>query len=169
MTRVADWSGPGHGHQVRRHDVDRHRLLPRHGSVPRRGEQARLPRGRRRPAIQRQPARTTRTTRSDTSTSRPRSSLDLRQLRGATGCPVAIVDGTSASASTPCRSRTRAGPTEALVIPVQLPDCRYIPQACLDLLPPAGDTRRKRRCRARAILIGLGVIKPLDPERAEPD
>ena len=58
------------------------------------------------------------------------------------------------------------GSTEALVIPVQFPDCRYVPQACLDLLPPAGDTAASDDAR-RALLIGLGVIKTLDPYGAD--
>ncbi len=36
------------------------------------------------------------------------------------------------------------------MIPVQLPDCRYVPQACLDLLPPAGDTAANDDDRPRA-------------------
>ncbi len=48
------------------------------------------------------------------------------------------------------------------MIPVRLPDCRYIPHACVELLPPAGDHASSDNA-AREILIGLGVIKPLVP------
>ena len=54
------------------------------------------------------------------------------------------------------------GSTEARVIPVELPDCRYVPQACLALLPPVGDSAATDDA-ARGLLIGLGVIKTLDP------
>jgi hypothetical protein len=52
------------------------------------------------------------------------------------------------------------GSTDATVIRVKIPDCRYIPQACLALLPPAGDSAANDDA-ARARLIALGVIKPL--------
>ncbi len=57
---------------------------------------------------------------------------------------------------------TAGGSTEALVIPVHLPDCRYIPKTCLNLLPPENDTPATIN-DARSLLIGFGVIKPLDP------
>ena len=45
---------------------------------------------------------------------------------------------------------------------VELLDCRYIPKACLDLLPPATTTRPRTMPRAQK-LIDMGVIKSLDP------
>jgi hypothetical protein len=55
-----------------------------------------------------------------------------------------------------------AGSTLARAIEVALPDCRYVPRACLDRLPPAGDTPATDSA-ARQALIDLGVIKSLDP------
>jgi hypothetical protein len=54
------------------------------------------------------------------------------------------------------------GSLDTIVIPEILPDCRYIPRTCLDLLPPAGDTPATDNA-ARATLITMGVIKSLDP------
>lgn len=54
------------------------------------------------------------------------------------------------------------GSLDAIVIPEILPDCRYIPRTCLDLLPPDLDTPATDNA-ARATLINMGVIKSLDP------
>lgn len=83
--------------------------------------------------------------------------VQLQNCAGTEGCP--ITNGfsfNSMNASNP------GGSTEAVVIPVTLPDCRYIPRACLDLLPPAGDTPATDDA-ARTKLITMGVILPLDP------
>ena len=89
--------------------------------------------------------------------SRQQTTLNLVDCADPEGCEVAPgFDLSNMNVQNP------GGSTEALVIPVQLPDCRYVPQACLDLLPPAGDSAANDDA-ARAILIGLGVIKTLDP------
>ena len=90
------------------------------------------------------------------------SIVELQECSGETGCPVAIVNGTVGFSLNSMQVANPGGSTEALVIPVQFPDCRYVPQACLDLLPPAGDTAASDDAR-RALLIDLGVIKTLDP------
>jgi len=84
--------------------------------------------------------------------------VELKDCAGPTGCTV--TSGFTFNSMTV--SNPGGGSTEALVIPVQLPDCRYVPQACLDLLPPAGDTAATDDAR-RALLIDKGVIKSLDP------
>ena len=78
------------------------------------------------------------------------------------GCPVWSVDGTVAFSLNSVQVQNPGGSLDAFVVPVSLPDCRYIPQVCLDMLPPAGDSAASDDA-ARSILIGLGVIKPLDP------
>ena len=62
-----------------------------------------------------------------------------------------------------------AGSTDALAIPVTLPDCRYIPKVCLDMLPPAGDTPATNNA-ARAALIEMEVIRSVatGPDRLHP-
>ncbi len=93
--------------------------------------------------------------------------VELQECAGEAGCTVATVNGklgfgfNSMQATNPV-----GGSTEALVVPLQFPDCRYVPQACLDLLPPAGDTAATEDDQ-RALLIDLGVIKPLDPYGAD--
>lgn len=54
------------------------------------------------------------------------------------------------------------GSLDTTVIPEILPDCRYIPRYCLDLLLPGGETPATDNA-ARAQLIDMGVIKSLDP------
>ncbi|MGH8204671.1 MAG: hypothetical protein ACREST_08685 [Steroidobacteraceae bacterium] len=88
--------------------------------------------------------------------------IDLADCAGAEGCPVATVGGEVGFSFSSMEVTNPGGSTEALVIPVQLPDCRYIPKACLDLLPPENDSVGNDDAM-RATLIGLGVIKPLDP------
>ena len=88
--------------------------------------------------------------------------IELQDCADAEGCPVATVGGKVAFSLNSVQVTNPGGSTEARVIPVKLPDCRYIPQVCLDLLPPVGDTAATDDA-ARAILISLGVIKPLDP------
>jgi hypothetical protein len=88
--------------------------------------------------------------------------IELQDCADAEGCPVASVGGTVAFSLNSVQATNPGGSTEALVIPVRLPDCRYIPHVCLNLLPPVGDTAATDDA-ARAILISLGVIKPLDP------
>ena len=85
------------------------------------------------------------------------TTLDLVDCADPEGCEVAPgFDLSNMNVQNP------GGSTEALVIPVQFPDCRYVPQACLDLLPPPGDSAANDDAK-RAILISLGVIKTLDP------
>ena len=84
--------------------------------------------------------------------------VELKDCAGPTGCTV--TSGFNFNSMTV--NNPGGGSTEALAIPVQLPDCRYVPQACLDLLPPAGDTAATDDAR-RALLINMGVIKSLDP------
>ena len=54
------------------------------------------------------------------------------------------------------------GSLDAIVIPVILPDCRYIPNTCLDQLLPPGRPSTTDNA-ARQELINMGVIKSLDP------
>lgn len=84
--------------------------------------------------------------------------VNLDNCAGTTGCPVASVGGSVAASFSSMQSA--GGSTETTVIPVVLPDCRYIPMTCVDLLPPEGDYAANDNA-AREILIGLGVIKPL--------
>ena len=83
------------------------------------------------------------------------TTLDLVDCADPEGCTVTTGFNLSS-----VQVQNPGGSTEALVIPVNFPDCRYVPHACLDLLgggsAPSDDA-------ARAILIGLGVIKTLDP------
>ncbi len=88
--------------------------------------------------------------------------VDLENCASPTGCPVASVGGHVAASFNSVESENSGGSTEITVIPVRLPDCRYIPQVCIDLLPPVGDYAASDNA-AREILIGLGVIKPLVP------
>lgn len=83
--------------------------------------------------------------------------IDLLDCSGPDGCDVD--DGfnfNSMNVSNP------GGSTLARAIPVELLDCRYIPKACLDQLPPANDTPATDNA-ARQKLIDMGVIKSLDP------
>jgi len=89
--------------------------------------------------------------------------VELQDCTGVTGCPVIPpVDGHVAFNLNGVQAQNAGGSTEAIVIPVTIPDCRYIPKACLDQLPPAGDTPGTDSA-ARDLLITMGVIKPLDP------
>lgn len=88
--------------------------------------------------------------------------VELADCADPAGCPVATVNGNVAFSLSSMQVANPGGSTEALVVPVQFPDCRYVPQACLALLPPAGDSAATDDA-AREILIGLGVIRPLDP------
>jgi hypothetical protein len=88
--------------------------------------------------------------------------VNLDNCASASGCPFASVGGQKAAEFNSVNSTNSGGSTDTTVIPVHLPDCRYIPQACLDLLPPVGDSAATDDAR-RALLIGLGVIKTLDP------
>lgn len=96
----------------------------------------------------------------------PQTIVELQECAGETGCPVATVGGSVGFSLNSMQVTNPDGSTEALVIPVQFPDCRYVPQACLDLLPPPDDTATTDDDR-RALLIGLGVIKTLDPYGAD--
>lgn len=86
--------------------------------------------------------------------------VDLGNCTDPAGCPVAASGGQVAASLSLVDVTNPGGSTEATVIPVRIPDCRYIPQACLALLPPAGDTAANDDA-ARALLINLGVIKSL--------
>jgi len=83
--------------------------------------------------------------------------VDLGDCVGTEGCEV-----TQGFNLNSLHANNPGGSLEAIVIPVVLPDCRYIPRTCLDQLPPAGDTPAADN-DARAALINLGVIKSLDP------
>jgi len=86
--------------------------------------------------------------------------VDLGNCSDPAGCPVAASGGQVAASLSLVNVTNPGGSTEATVIPVRIPDCRYIPHVCLDLLPPAGDYASTDDA-ARAKLIKLGVIKPL--------
>lgn len=83
--------------------------------------------------------------------------VELQDCAGVVGCEVA-----SGFSLNSMQANNPGGSTEAIVIPVTLPDCRYIPlaSACLDLLPTPVPTTAYA---ARAALINAGVIKSLDP------
>jgi len=87
--------------------------------------------------------------------------VELQDCTGVTGCPVIPpVDGHVAFNLNGVQAQNPGGSTEAIVIPVTLPDCRYIPKTCLIQLTgsaPATDDA------ARNLLITMNVIKPLDP------
>lgn len=80
----------------------------------------------------------------------------------ASGCPVDAAEGKVAASLNFVNVTNPVGSTETIVIPLRVPDCRYIPRVCLDLLPPGGDTP-STDSSARSRLIALGVIKSLDP------
>ena len=86
--------------------------------------------------------------------------VDLANCSSASGCPIASEDGHVSTSLNSLDVTNPGGSTEATVIRVKIPDCRYIPQACVALLPPANDTAANDDA-ARAILINRGVIKPL--------
>lgn len=91
------------------------------------------------------------------------SVLHLPDCAGPTGCPVATVDGNVGfSLNSVVVQNPGGGGLDTVVLRVSLPDCRYIPQVCLDMLPPAGDSAETDD-EARSLLIALGVIKTLDP------
>ncbi|HET8691306.1 MAG TPA: hypothetical protein VFM30_04190 [Steroidobacteraceae bacterium] len=86
--------------------------------------------------------------------------VDLANCASATGCPIAAAGGTVSSSLNSLDVTNPGGSTDATVLQVRIPDCRYIPQECVDLLPPANDGASSDDA-ARLILIKLGVIKPL--------
>jgi hypothetical protein len=86
--------------------------------------------------------------------------VDLGNCADPAGCPVASSGGQVAASLSLVDVTNPGGSTEATVIQVRIPDCRYIPQACLAILPPAGDSAANDDS-ARALLINLGVIKSL--------
>ena len=91
-----------------------------------------------------------------------RAVIDLKDCAGASGCPIVTVGGKVAFSLNSVQVENPGGSTEAVVLQVRLPDCRYLPRACVDLLPPAGDSAASDKA-AQVQLIGLGVIKPLEP------
>jgi hypothetical protein len=84
--------------------------------------------------------------------------INLGTCVGTEGCEVA--DGFNLNSM---NSSNPGGSLDTIVIPVLLPDCRYIPRTCLDQLPPVGDTPATDNA-ARALLITKGVIKSLDED-----
>jgi hypothetical protein len=86
--------------------------------------------------------------------------VDLGNCADPAGCPVASSGGQVSASLSQMDVTNPGGSTEATVIPVRIPDCRYIPHVCLDMLPPAGDSAASDDS-ARGLLINLGVIKPL--------
>lgn len=86
--------------------------------------------------------------------------VDLGNCADPVGCPIASGGGHVSASLNSVDVTNPGGSTAATVIRVKIPDCRYIPQACLALLPPASDSAANDDA-ARARLIKLGVIKPL--------
>jgi hypothetical protein len=83
--------------------------------------------------------------------------VELGDCAGTTGCTVATGTNNGVGFSLNSVHATNpGGSTEALVIPVKLPDCRYIPMVCLELLSLPGESDDNA---ARAALISAGVIK----------
>lgn len=96
--------------------------------------------------------------------------VDLDNCADPAGCPIASAGGHVSASLNSVDVTNPGGSTDATVIPVRIPDCRYIPQECVNLLPPASDSAANDDA-ARALLIGLGVIKPLvasGPNRLKP-
>lgn len=90
----------------------------------------------------------------------PEDVVDLGNCSDPSGCPIASAGGHVSASLNSVNVTNAGGSTEATVIQVKIPDCRYIPQACVALLPPASDSAANDDA-ARLILIKLGVIKPL--------
>ncbi|MDP9198394.1 MAG: hypothetical protein M3O07_04165 [Pseudomonadota bacterium] len=90
--------------------------------------------------------------------------VELQNCGGPQGCP--ITNGFSFNSMNASNS---SGSTQAVVIPVTLPDCRYIPRTCLDQLGLDGATPATEDA-ARAALIDLDVILSLDsgPNKLHP-
>ena len=86
--------------------------------------------------------------------------VDLGNCADPAGCPIASAGGHVSASLNSVDATNPGGSTEATVIQVKIPDCRYIPQACVALLPPASDSAANDDA-ARALLINLGVLKPL--------
>ena len=84
------------------------------------------------------------------STSRTQAVVDLLDCSGTQAARLRPSTATWLQPELDAGRRTRAARPRRSRFQVELPDCRYVPQACLDLLPPAGDTRGDRRRRARA-------------------
>ena len=90
----------------------------------------------------------------------PDDVIDLGNCADPAGCPIASAGGNVSASLNSVNVTNPGGSTEATVIQLRIPDCRYIPQDCVALLPPASDSASSDDA-ARAILIKLGVIKPL--------
>jgi hypothetical protein len=86
--------------------------------------------------------------------------VDLENCASATGCPIAAGDGEVSASLNSLEVTNPSGPTAATVIPVRIPDCRYIPQVCLSLLPSSGAHASSDEA-ARSLLIKRRVIKPV--------
>jgi len=86
--------------------------------------------------------------------------VDLQNCASATGCPIASEGGNVSTSLNSVNATNPGGSTDATIIRVRIPDCRYIPQVCLGLLPHSGGPASDDDA-ARALLIQMGVIKPL--------
>jgi hypothetical protein len=86
--------------------------------------------------------------------------VDLDNCADLAGCPIASTGGQVSASLNSVDVTNAGGSTDATVFRVRIPDCRYIPQTCVDLLPPADDFAANDDA-ARTLLIKLGVIKPL--------
>ncbi len=86
--------------------------------------------------------------------------VDLGNCADPAGCPIASAGGNVSASLNSVDVTNPGGSTEATVIQLRIPDCRYIPRDCVALLPPASDSAATDDA-ARLILIKLGVIKPL--------
>ncbi len=163
----ADWTGPGTVTKCGSHEGERHRLLHHHRPISRRREPARVPGDSGRHTLSGYGGGTND---SDYALGfidvAALKIVDLEDCAGERAVRSRRSTARWASASIRFRPPNPGGTTETLVIPVQLPDCRYVPNACLALLPPAGDSDGSDD-EARAILIDLGVIKTLDPYGAD--
>ncbi len=87
--------------------------------------------------------------------------IDLNDCADLEGCVIARVNGEVAATLNSVKLADPDGPSGVTVFRVRLPDCRYLPQVCRQLL-----TARAPKVAAPAahnFLIRRGVIQPLDP------
>jgi hypothetical protein len=88
--------------------------------------------------------------------------IDLRDCAGAEGCVIAKVDGEVAATLNSVKLADPEGPSGVTVFRVRLPDCRYLPQLCRQLLLPKAP--KVAAPAARNYLIRIGVIQPFEPD-----
>jgi hypothetical protein len=87
--------------------------------------------------------------------------IDLRDCASVEGCVIARVDGEVAATLNSVKLADPEGPSGVTVFRVRLPDCRYLPQLCRQLLLPQAP--QVAAPAARNYLIRVGVIRPFDP------